>query len=554
MSGNYQVPGVGPKNQQLLDLERLLYGLNKSVTDELTRPGGYQRVTYNRPDGSLAEVHGNFSTPFEYMDESEKSPFQRAIADAFTKEKQANERYGKLPGEADWYRTQSNDALRQSGDALEQAKTAGDKYFSQADTSFADARNFYNEGAGYMRKAGTAGDEWYERAKGAYGKAEGMAEEDRAFMRKTGETNKWYDDYSRRMLGGAENLLSTGNIPAPLLEAMRGNIKTGLDQSMGAGLNDWASRGVINSSVATQGLNNMSNAAGDALQRGYMDAFNSILDGYNLSAGTAANAGKAFTEAMMQIAEGLNVNTGNMIKLGDSYSDTGHNRVTDFVNVGRGFSDLSNSASTNAANLMKAGSDRISDWRGISQGYGDLSGNYLKGLDTNIKERDFLSKAPEQYWKNAWAPVKNQQDFLHNMQQDHWNSNKQDTVVPQGGGGGKCFVTTAVCEYFGKPDDCYELTTLRQFRDEWLRKQPDGEELVKMYYDIAPRVVEKLKNAPNRDEIYAELLEDHIRVCLSHIENGENEKCKEHYVAMIHYLKDAVSEVKTGGETDGSLL
>ena len=38
-----------------------------------------------------------------------------------------------------------------------------------------------------------------------------------------------------------------------------------------------------------------------------------------------------------------------------------------------------------------------------------------------------------------------------------------------------CFITSAVCESFGKPDDCYELTMFRSFRDNYLAKEQDGE-------------------------------------------------------------------------------
>ena len=34
---------------------------------------------------------------------------------------------------------------------------------------------------------------------------------------------------------------------------------------------------------------------------------------------------------------------------------------------------------------------------------------------------------------------------------------------------GLCFITTAVCEEEGKPDDCEELTAFRAFRDGYLK-------------------------------------------------------------------------------------
>ena len=55
-----------------------------------------------------------------------------------------------------------------------------------------------------------------------------------------------------------------------------------------------------------------------------------------------------------------------------------------------------------------------------------------------------------------------------------------------------CYITTAVCESLGKPDDCYELNLLRDYRDSYLMKQEDGEALVQRYYDIAPTIVKYL--------------------------------------------------------------
>lgn len=73
-----------------------------------------------------------------------------------------------------------------------------------------------------------------------------------------------------------------------------------------------------------------------------------------------------------------------------------------------------------------------------------------------------------------------------------------------------CFITTAVCEYFNKADDCYELTTLREFRDEWLSCQPEGKELITEYYDIAPIIVNKLEELPVKDVVYNELWNNYI--------------------------------------------
>lgn len=110
------------------------------------------------------------------------------------------------------------------------------------------------------------------------------------------------------------------------------------------------------------------------------------------------------------------------------------------------------------------------------------------------------------------------------------------------GGGGGCYITTATCEEYGKPDDCYELTAFRKFRDEWLLNQPDGEKLIEQYYSTAPEIVELINKQDNRTEIYKHLNDTFLTKCLSYIEQGNNQRCKETYVAMMEFLYEEKSK------------
>ncbi len=103
---------------------------------------------------------------------------------------------------------------------------------------------------------------------------------------------------------------------------------------------------------------------------------------------------------------------------------------------------------------------------------------------------------------------------------------------------GGCYITTAVCRDSGKPDDCYELTQFRAFRDNWLINQPDGKKLIKQYYDTAPEIVRKIDRQPDSHEIYKGLNEEYLTPCLRHIENGELEECKRLYSDMVYSLYD----------------
>ena len=100
-----------------------------------------------------------------------------------------------------------------------------------------------------------------------------------------------------------------------------------------------------------------------------------------------------------------------------------------------------------------------------------------------------------------------------------------------------CFITTAVCESFNKPDDCFELTTFRNFRDNWLALQSDGKILIAEYYKIAPQIVANINKLTNASEIYKKLWNDWLAPCLEFIKVGDNVACKNKYVEMVNRLK-----------------
>ena len=100
-----------------------------------------------------------------------------------------------------------------------------------------------------------------------------------------------------------------------------------------------------------------------------------------------------------------------------------------------------------------------------------------------------------------------------------------------------CFITTAVCDSFGKPDDCYELTTFRNFRDNWLVEQEDGKSLVAEYYKVAPKIVTNINKFTNAKTIYQMIWTKYLDPCLKFIETGKLTECKDMYVSMVQNLK-----------------
>lgn len=109
-----------------------------------------------------------------------------------------------------------------------------------------------------------------------------------------------------------------------------------------------------------------------------------------------------------------------------------------------------------------------------------------------------------------------------------------------GSSGSGCFLTSACVSYMGKEDDCYELTTLRTFRDGYMKGIDDGEELIKEYYDVAPRIVEKIDSNENRESYY-KYIYSVVTECIEHIKKEENQTAVEKYTEMVKTLRNKLS-------------
>ena len=64
--------------------------------------------------------------------------------------------------------------------------------------------------------------------------------------------------------------------------------------------------------------------------------------------------------------------------------------------------------------------------------------------------------------------------------------------------GSSCFLTTACVHYAGLPDDCEELTGMRNFRDAYLLSLPNGQAMYDEYYRLAPAIVEAIERSDER--------------------------------------------------------
>ena len=101
-----------------------------------------------------------------------------------------------------------------------------------------------------------------------------------------------------------------------------------------------------------------------------------------------------------------------------------------------------------------------------------------------------------------------------------------------------CFLTSACTAARGLPDDCHELTVLRNYRDNWLKQQPDGVLLIAHYYEVAPKIVEVIDKLENRLMIWDEVYREMVLPCVAMIEKGQNEDALKLYRRITEQLEE----------------
>jgi hypothetical protein len=122
-----------------------------------------------------------------------------------------------------------------------------------------------------------------------------------------------------------------------------------------------------------------------------------------------------------------------------------------------------------------------------------------------------------------------------------------ECVAPEGG----CFITTACCAVIGLPDDCFELRTLRRYRDEVLAKTPDGHAQIARYYAEAPHILASLaRDARKSERVLLSVYARFVLPAALAAKFGLNELAYGLYTRMLAELADP--GMTTGAEAAAS--
>lgn len=154
----------------------------------------------------------------------------------------------------------------------------------------------------------------------------------------------------------------------------------------------------------------------------------------------------------------------------------------------------------------------------------------LKKISTDKKENDHINfyggdvDKPHHaahvninYDKNSWSTTTHGPD-------------KKDTNP----GSGSCYLTTACMKYYQEnfDDNCYELTILRWFRDNFVSKED-----IEHYYEIAPIIIQNINGMDKPNVIYDYIYHNIVDYCVKQIELGNYDKAYSRYKNSVLSLE-----------------
>lgn len=183
--------------------------------------------------------------------------------------------------------------------------------------------------------------------------------------------------------------------------------------------------------------------------------------------------------------------------------------------------NLETNAITGAQSLVKSVASPVIDMASTQQQFNDT---VLPKLFTQLNQQNFTlgSQALQTQAETAQASIA--------------ASNAEAANAPKGGGGGLCFITTAVCDTMQLPDDCEPLRVLRYFRDTYMQATQERRAEVRQYYALGSI----LEDARLSREGAVYLLREYIAPAVMAIKRGEFDTAYQIYKAMVLVVRSAM--------------
>lgn len=166
-----------------------------------------------------------------------------------------------------------------------------------------------------------------------------------------------------------------------------------------------------------------------------------------------------------------------------------------------------------------------------------ISGVQQELLSAPISDSRMSSKTSNRLYEVLHPPAKTEPVEEHKDDGKEKNKDKdkrggKDSTAKKS----RCYLTSACVEARGLPDDCHELTVLREFRDGWLSEQPGGPAMVEDYYRVALVLVDLIEASGIAPALYRRIYRV-VQGCVRDIEGGRLHEALQAYTALVRSLQ-----------------
>jgi len=99
-----------------------------------------------------------------------------------------------------------------------------------------------------------------------------------------------------------------------------------------------------------------------------------------------------------------------------------------------------------------------------------------------------------------------------------------------------CYITTIVCDILNKGDNCYELNTLRQFRDNYMLKDKSCLKILLEYEIVGPLIARCIKSDSNKERVANYIFNMHIIPTVNLLIDNSYEEAIKSYTLLVKTL------------------
>lgn len=334
----------------------------------------------------------------------------------------------------------------------------------------------------------------------------------------------------KQMLGGSQGLAAVSGA-----QANSGLYNSTTNQQM---VNELLAR--VAGNVAIAGAAKVKTTSGSAVNKSTAPALSPGKAAAGLAAGMAAKAAK---DALGDI---FNSSKSDAAEAQSKLLSDAHDQLQE--ELGKSNETVNNNIESIMQQLMDTMPDIV--MANTTDNAGDVTGDSLDSTNQNLQDQ-LLNTQPD---INMSADTSNT-DTSNTDSTDSTDSTATDNTDTTSSSSdstdigsllndaqdptANCFITTAICQYMGKDDNCEELQTLRAYRDGWMKENRPAD--INTYYAEAPALIEKLQASTGARSFFAGLYHSHILPALIYISEGNDEAAYLTYKEMFEEVKEAAN-------------